>query len=173
MSRSVFKKEIVMSKSLAQEALEYFQDGKPLTEEHAFALTKDRVLNPRGDIYFGGESLTDQSQKDDCDINNLMAQYTITGNVRGMREELGLYGDFSELGDYQDMLERVQAAKDLFMELPAKVREEFRHNPQVMLDFVNDPKNKARAIELGLVDPPKVDPGPMKVEVVNPKEPPK
>lgn len=159
--------------SLAGEALAYFKEGKPLSEEHALALTRDRILNPRGDIYFGGESLTDQSQAADCDINNIMAQYTMTGDVRGVRESYGMYGDFSDIGDYAEALERVRVAEELFNALPGKVRREFGDNPQEMLNFVADVKNRGRAIELGLIDPPPKPADPMLVRVVPEKDPPK
>lgn len=166
------KRQLDLELSIADRALESFKRGEALSEEEAVALTRCRVANPKGDIYFGGVSMTDPSFGKDCDINNIMAQYIQTGDIRGMRQELGISGDFSEVGDYASAMEVVQTADALFMELPAAVRSEFGHDPQRMYDFVQDPKNRDRAIALGMIDPPAPEVAPVRVEVVT-KEPPK
>lgn len=102
--------------------------------------------------------LTDQSQKDDCDINRIMARYRETGYLvdpvhPGTSEPL--FGDFTDLPDYQAALDLINRADDAFMHLPAKVREKFGNNPQEIFDFLADEKNRDEAISLGLIEKPK------------------
>ena len=38
------------------------------------------------------------------------------------------------------------------MALPAKIRARFDHDPNALLQFLNDPINRDEAIEIGLID---------------------
>lgn len=101
--------------------------------------------------------LTDQSQKDDCDINRIMARYRETGYLvdpmhPGTRQPL--FGDFTEIPDYQGALEVISAADAAFASLPANVRDRFGNNPQQIFDFLSDENNRDEAIALGLIDKP-------------------
>lgn len=90
-----------------------------------------------------------QQFKADCDINTLMKHYDpMQLNVQ--RQALAEYLDISELGDYQHSLEVVSRASDAFAELPAKVRSEFGNDPGKFMEFMHDPKNLDRAVELGI-----------------------
>jgi phage internal scaffolding protein len=160
------------AKQFAGDAMKALKRGDLLTEDEAHALTRDREFNPRGDVYFGGVSLTDQSSKDECDINNIMAEYVHHGDPFATRAGSMKYGDFSDVGDFHTALNRVMEAESVFMALDAKVRAEFENDPALMLEFVSDSKNRDRAIELGLIDPPAPEAKPVKVEVIS-KEPPK
>jgi phage internal scaffolding protein len=66
------------------------------------------------------------------------------------------YGDFSDLGNYMDNMNKIVEAREMFEALPARVRERFANNPANMLDFVMDESNRDEAIKLGLLDVPEV-----------------
>jgi phage internal scaffolding protein len=96
-------------------------------------------------------TLAQQHFKDECDINNILRQF----NVTGMLPEAPLsprYGDFTGIVDYHSALNAVIAAEDGFMELPAQIRARFQNDPENLINFLNDESNKDEAIKLGLID---------------------
>ena len=96
-------------------------------------------------------SLAQQHFKDECDINNILRQFNITG----LLPETPLsprYGDFTGINDYQSALNAVIAAEDGFMTLPADIRASFGNDPEQLINFLDNPENKDKAIALGLVD---------------------
>jgi len=97
-------------------------------------------------------SLAQQHFRDECDINNILRQFNITG----LLPETPLsprYGDFTGIVDYHTALNAVIAAEDGFMELPADLRARFLNDPENLINFLNDESNKDEAIKLGLIDP--------------------
>ena len=96
-------------------------------------------------------TLAQQQFKDECDINNILRQF----NVTGLLPETPLsprYGDFTGINDYQTALNAVIAAEDGFMALPADLRARFDNDPSNLINFLNDESNKDEAVKLGLVD---------------------
>lgn len=98
-------------------------------------------------------SLTQQQFSDFTDINKLIAQYEKTGLLTHVNSRQPIYGDFSNVSDYQSAYNAVIQAQAAFAVLPADVRERFANDPQQLLSFLSDPKNKQEAIKLGLVNP--------------------
>lgn len=118
----------------------------------------------------GGETLTKQEFKDECDINRIMARALRHGVLP--QQPGALYGDFSEVGDYQEAQNIILHAQQQFAALPSKVRERFDNDPANMLRFVSDPKNKEEGRKLGLYNPElpaPVKPAPMEVIVIPPE----
>lgn len=97
-----------------------------------------------------GPSMTQQSDKDACDINKVMTRYLKTGFIPQISEG-GMYGDFSSVEDYHLQLIRVQDAQKDFMLLPAEVRKRFKHDPAELIDFLSKAENRQEAEELGLI----------------------
>jgi len=96
-------------------------------------------------------SLAQQHFRDECDINNILRQFNITG----LLPETPLsprYGDFTGIHDYQSALNAVIAAEDGFMTLPADIRATFGNDPEQLINFLDNPENKDKAIALGIVD---------------------
>lgn len=102
---------------------------------------------------FLGKSCTHQSFKDTCDINLIMARYKKTGLIDHVNTLSQRYGDFSDIGDYQDSLNRIIVASDTFSALPATVRKFFDNDPSQMLAFCSNPDNHEKMVELGLAKP--------------------
>lgn len=103
-------------------------------------------------------SMTIQSERDKCDLNIVKAIYDKTGVMNNIRTDQPRYGDFTSSHDYHELLFRAQQAQDDFMLLDAQIRARFDNDPGKLLDFVNDPKNAAMALQLGLIKAPAVSP---------------
>lgn len=112
-------------------------------------------------VTFNEESLTDQNFKDETDVNMILAKYKVTLNpaLLGLSpsgEPLGnpQYGDFGDVGTYQECLEVVMQAEEQFANLPASIRKEFGNTPEGMLKWINNPDNFERGVELGIFEKP-------------------
>jgi len=93
---------------------------------------------------------TQQHFKDETDINNILRQFNITGQLP-KKAITPQYGDFSGVLDYHTALNAVIAAEDEFMTLPATLRARFDNDPQELVEFLNNPQNIDEAQKLGLV----------------------
>lgn len=96
-------------------------------------------------------SKAQQHMKDECDINVLVERFGVTGKFPVSPIEPS-YGDFSGVGDYHTALNKIKAADAAFMALPAKLRAKFDHDPNALLNFLENEQNRGEAIELGLID---------------------
>jgi len=96
---------------------------------------------------------TQQHFKDETDINNILRQFNITGQLP-KKAITPQYGDFSGVLDYHTALNAVIAAEDEFMTLPATLRARFDNDPQELVEFLNNPQNMDEAQKLGLVKKP-------------------
>jgi phage internal scaffolding protein len=119
-----------------------------------------RVKNPitydpdensdRSKLIFTRPSRTKQSFRDECDINHILRQFNVTGQlpVGSVQPQ---YGDFSGITDYQSALNAVMAAQDSFLQLPAKVRAKFDNDPALFVEFASDEANRDEMKALGLL----------------------
>lgn len=94
-----------------------------------------------------------QSEKDSCDVNLIVARHSQTGLLEHVVDLQAAYGDFSSVDDYQTSLNKIMAAEEAFMELPAQVRSRFANDPAQLLGFLQDPSNRSEAEKLGLITP--------------------
>ena len=114
-------------------------------------ITYDRDENSdRAKFVFTRPSRTKQSFRDECDINNILRQFNVTGELR-VGSVQPQYGDFSGITDYQSALNAVMAAQDSFLQLPAKIRARFDNDPALFVDFASDEANKDEMKALGLL----------------------
>lgn len=98
-------------------------------------------------------SLAQQNFKDETDINYIVRQFGLTGELPGQTIS-PQYGDFTGVLDYHSAVNAVLAAQDEFMELPAQMRSRFDNDPAKLIDFLNNEENREEAIKLGLVAEP-------------------
>ena len=98
-------------------------------------------------------SLTHQSFKDECDINNIVRQFGVTGQVTVPEGREPTYGDFTGTNDYREALDIIREAENAFMELPSAIRERFKNDPAEFVEFIHDESNRSEAEQLGLVAP--------------------
>lgn len=102
-------------------------------------------------------SLTDQSMKEDADINVILKRFGITGELP-QNYRPPIEADFVDVFDYQSARNALIEADRRFMEMPAELRARFDNDPQKVVDFLLEPKNLDEAIRLGLAPPKPVPP---------------
>ena len=107
-------------------------------------------------------TLTQQQFKDECDINNIMEKFGMTGLIP-QNPLTASYGDFSGVNDYHTALNAIIAAEEQFDALPATLRARFDNDPANLIDFMENPDNRSEAEKLGLVASPT-----LKTEVSDP-----
>lgn len=97
----------------------------------------------------GKISLTKQSFKEQCDINNIINQVARTGVLQHANNAEADYVDAPE-GDFQYMMNREADAKSQYELLPEHIRELFP-TPISLAEFLSDDDNRPEAEELGLI----------------------
>lgn len=109
-------------------------------------------------VKFSEPSMTQQHFKEECDVNNIIERYTATGMIPDYltKTSEGVYGDFSDVGDFVDMQNQIIAAKNSFAALPSEIRRRFNEDPAQLIAFVRDNNNYDEAVRLGLVEKPVV-----------------
>lgn len=111
-------------------------------------------LPPRRPVMNTEPSMAQQHFKDECDINQIMARYQRTGilteNPGSLRP---LFGDFSNVSDFQSAQNAILDVHESFMTLPSTIRARFDNDPGLLLEFLSDEVNRNEAISLGLVNP--------------------
>lgn len=112
-------------------------------------------------IDFGDEVITKQSFEPECNINNIMAKYQMTGLVDHVQKYRPEYADVTSL-DYKTAMDTIAEARSLFEELPSETRKNFDNDVERWLDYVQDPANEDTldSLEAGEVpeDPGSVEP---------------
>ncbi len=124
--------------------------------------------HPRVQTSVADDGRTEQNHIDDTNINIIMARAQRGITPTYIKDSPGAYGDASGL-TFLEAQTVVADAKTMFEELPSKIRNRFDNKPEDFLDFIQDPKNKPEAIELGLIKktPPKVEPEPLSVKIIS------
>lgn len=117
---------------------------------------------PQVSVKFSKPSLTQQQFRQECDINTIIASVDSAGVVNnplwnGTRRPF--YGDFSGIQD-MDYLQAQNTFLDAsarFMELPAKVRQQFNNNPAELLSYLQGNPPVEELAKLGFADIPEVE----------------
>lgn len=97
-----------------------------------------------------GQGLTEQSHKDQCDMNYILEDYTKTGLIKHAKQYQGKYDDVA-VQDFQTALDIVKQSQEMFNQLPSLIRKRFNGNPADFLSFTQDPKNKKEMQDLGIL----------------------
>lgn len=107
-----------------------------------------------------GSSKTRQEFAAESDINRLVERYQDTGSFYDPVTDAKaaarkpVFGDYTNVPDYQTALNQVIDAQQRFDSLPAKIRDRFHNSPQELLEFVSSASNREEAISLGLISKP-------------------
>ena len=124
----------------------------------------------RHQITFTQPSMTKQSFKEECDINNIMARYQQSGVVDHFNRHQANYRDTTG-PDFTESMTIVANAKSMFEELPSKARKHFHNDPREFLDYVNSDEMTPESLTaLGLADATLE--APLPVAPVDPETPP-
>lgn len=96
-------------------------------------------------------SLTDESFKQECDIDFIISNFV----QRGINppEHQVQYGKQFTSEDFVRSMETVAECKSAFEELPAIEKEKFNNSVTNFLDFVSNPENLRYSYEHGYIDP--------------------
>lgn len=111
---------------------------------------RDEASNEHG-LKCEDKTLAQQQFRDECDINVLFARYLESGEMPQIQETLS-YGNFEGIFDFQTAMNAVRDAEGMFTQLPARIKNRFDNDPQRLLEFMSDPKNRDEAEFLGLVN---------------------
>lgn len=98
-----------------------------------------------------GESMTKQSFKDECDINNILKKYQKTGLLNHVNQHKGDYTDLTQNVDYHTAQNMIIQAQNSFNSLPSSIRLKFNNDPGQFLDFVHNPDNVDEMKSMGLI----------------------
>jgi phage internal scaffolding protein len=101
------------------------------------------------------EDQTQQHFERETNINSIVSRYQKTGVLpTALIREV----QFGEVGpDLVQSLNKIKEAKEQFQTLPAKIREEFKNDPDVFMAFLADPHNFEKAKSLGIVEEKKIE----------------
>jgi hypothetical protein len=101
-------------------------------------------------------SLTQQEFKESCDINNILAKFSVQAQALGvelsqlMPQDQGSYGDFSQLDDFQTAQNKIAFLNDQFSNLPSDVRRKFGDDLNNFVSAISDPNRIDELGELGV-----------------------
>lgn len=84
-------------------------------------------------------SMTKQSFKEECDINNIVRKFEATGQIDHINaaHAQGLFTDLPSGLDLQTSLDLIKQSEAAFMALPANVRAQFDNDPVQFVDYVD------------------------------------
>lgn len=120
--------------------------------------------------FIKGKSMTHQSEAPACDINYIMKKYERTRTLDHVNTFGGSYADFTNTPmDYQESMNAVIAADEMFQSLPSKVRKRFHNDAASFIEFVGNPDNREEIARLGLSKAPQASNSPD--PVIDPPEP--
>lgn len=114
------------------------------------------ITNPINGEVTQPPSMTKQEFKRECDINNIIKQFSRTGMFTHVsaNANAGAYEQLPDSYDFQESLHIIMEAEKAFMSLPAKTRERFGNEPSNFLTFMHDERNKEEIYSLGLAVKP-------------------
>lgn len=104
-------------------------------------------------------SMTKQMHRDECNINTIIKKYKTTGVITNVNNLEAKYGDVTGL-DFQTAMDLVAEAQTMFQELPSAVRNKFKNDPGLFLDFMDNPANQEEMVSMGLATRREVEQAP-------------
>lgn len=103
-------------------------------------------LDEEGNLIY----ITEQSHKDNCDVNKIIKKYSKTGLINHVSQFEASYGDALSM-DFKQANDFVIGAQKKFDELPSNIRKRFKNSAYELLEFMEHPENRPEAIKLGLI----------------------
>lgn len=95
--------------------------------------------------------MTDQSYKNACDINVIMANYAKTGMLSHVTDKTPKYLDCTEIPSLERAYDLVYAAEEAFADLPPDIRKLMDNNPANLESFILNPANADILVRNGLI----------------------
>nr|QJB19087.1 MAG: internal scaffolding protein [Microvirus sp.] len=116
-----------------------------------FKITNHHELRRSYPIDCSKPKRTDQSFKNSCDINIIMAQYAKTGLLPQQNSSTPRYIDNTTIPNLEQAFNVVNTAHNLFYDLPPTIRKLMDNDPSQLENFINNPQNKQLLINEGLL----------------------
>lgn len=113
----------------------------------------DSVSLATGLVCDPAEGMTQQQFAEDADINVIVKRFGLTGELPATYRA-PMTGDFTGISDFHSAMNAVREAEERFLQVPAEVRARFDHDPQKLMEFLDDAGNREEAIKLGLIPMP-------------------
>lgn len=113
------------------------------------------VLSPVGtesDPKDPNENKTRQQDAQSADINVIVKRWEKTGELPVARR-VGVFMDVSAMPSFQEALNTVNRANEMFMSLRADIRAKFENEPARMLDAWNNKEMREVFEEIGWLEP--------------------
>lgn len=104
--------------------------------------------------------VTRQEDKESCDINLIVKQYVTTGELPPVVAN-AQYGDFASGVDFREAQDIIVKAREQFDAMPSDIRDRFRNDPALFMDFVHDRNNVEECRKMGLFLPAPATPEPV------------
>lgn len=100
-----------------------------------------------------GDTPVQQQFGEEVDINVIVRRFGVT--AASSMQVMGVYGDFTDIENFDDAVRKVEGARARFSTLPPEVRDRFGNDPGALIEAATtrSPEEFAR-----LMDPPKVEP---------------
>ena len=97
-----------------------------------------------------GESMTQEHFREETEILNIIRRHDRNGVIDHINKGTSIYGDFSEITDYRDMIHKLREADSAFAQVPSDIRKRFENDPAKFFNFVTDSSNHEALAEMGL-----------------------
>jgi len=113
--------------------------------------TRYSERSPSG-LRFTAPSRVKQEFAKESDVNQQVTRFFKTGLMPQATSyaQHPRFGDFTEVNDYQDVINRVMRFEDDFQSLPAELRAKFRNDPAELLHLLQNKPDEA--VRLGIID---------------------
>lgn len=96
---------------------------------------------------------TQQSFKDEVDINKIVKRFTQTGIIEHQAKNVGQYSENNAMSFTEAMFAVKETEKE-FMQLPHEVRAHFENDAATYLDAITDPERISELQDIGLIEKP-------------------
>lgn len=113
------------------------------------------------------ETLVEQNHKEFVNINNIIKRHGMDMIAQTAKLSTPEYlMDDIPTNDFMESMLIVTKAQESFEKLPSDVRYQFHNNPAEFLDFIHNPDNQDKMVEMGLAQRKPKD-QPVQVQVMN------
>lgn len=109
-----------------------------------------RVAGGKPQVDTGSVSRTQQSARDQVDLNRIFKRYGSTGQLDHLNPREPHYGDATQALDLATAIELVRSSQADFERLPASVRKACDHNPVVMLQMLETMDGAQLLVDAGM-----------------------
>ncbi|AXL14558.1 internal scaffolding protein [Microviridae sp.] len=123
------------------------------TYDKRMSMSREQIRKSYGISINQDECMTHQEFKEECNIYNLIKNhgYDYLQNLnQSVTAAQAMYGDYTQINEYQTALNLVQKSNEMFMQIPSDIRKKFNNDAGQYLEFVSNPKNQDKLIEYGL-----------------------